>query len=60
MTALSEAFDEGSSDTVRLRGSSPLNFFLLVFTLSIPVCGELLILAECKVEVQTCESFAQD
>ena len=23
-----------------------------------PVCGELLILAECTVEVQTCESFA--
>ena len=23
-----------------------------------PVCGELLILAECTVEVQTCEAFA--
>jgi len=33
---------------------------LLALALAVraPVCGELLILAECTVEVQTCESFA--
>jgi membrane protease YdiL (CAAX protease family) len=36
MTALSGAPDTGSHDTVRSRGRSPLNFFLLVFALSIP------------------------
>jgi hypothetical protein len=42
----------------RSRGLHEIRRIGRTLRASVPVCGELLILAECTEEVQTCESFA--